>query len=140
MSEKKVKIMFSVSERTKADFKIRLQYDSLTQVKFFNSIMEGYLQKDEDLMKYMNKFKKNNTIQNNEQRIKIEKNIQKAKETKIKFYFCFLCFLDIFFYFYSLFVILNCIVFLKFIHILHQIFIFLKITLHNRIKKFNLRQ
>jgi hypothetical protein len=85
MSEKKVKIMFSVSERTKADFKIRLQYDSLTQVKFFNSIMEGYLQKDEDLMKYMNKFKKNNTIQNNEQRIKIEKNIQKAKETKIKF-------------------------------------------------------
>jgi hypothetical protein len=77
--------MFSVSERTKADFKIRLQYDSLTQVKFFNSIMKGYLQKDEDLMKYMNKFKKNNTIQNNEQRIKIEKNIQKAKETKIKF-------------------------------------------------------
>ena len=85
MSEKKVKIMFSVSERTKADFKIRLQYDSLTQVKFFNSIMDGYLKKDEDLMKYMNKFKKNNTIQNNEQRIKIEKNIQKAKETKIKF-------------------------------------------------------
>ena len=48
MSEKKVKIMFSVSERTKADFKIRLQHDSMTQVKFFNSIMEGYLEKDED--------------------------------------------------------------------------------------------
>lgn len=85
MSEKKVKIMFSVPERTKADFKIRLQHDSMTQVKFFNSIMEGYLEKDEDLMKYMNKFKKNNYIQNNEQRTKIEKNIQKAKETKSKF-------------------------------------------------------
>lgn len=85
MTEKKVKIMFSVSERTKADFKIRLQYDSMTQVKFFNSIMEGYLEKDEDLMRYMNKFKKNNSIQNNEQRTKIEKNIQKAKETKSKF-------------------------------------------------------
>jgi hypothetical protein len=47
--------------------------------------MEGYLDKDEDLMRYMNKFKKNNSIQNNEQRNKIEKNIQKTKEIKSKF-------------------------------------------------------
>ena len=70
MAEKKTKIMFTVSERTKADFKLQLQYDSLTQVKFFRALMEGYINKDPELMVYINKFKKNNSIQNNTQRKK----------------------------------------------------------------------
>ena len=36
MTERKTKIMFAVTERTKADFKLQLQYDSLTQVKIFS--------------------------------------------------------------------------------------------------------
>ena len=58
MTEPKTKIMFTVTERTKADFKLQLQYDSLTQAKFFRSLMEGYVSKDPDLMVYINKFKK----------------------------------------------------------------------------------
>jgi len=85
MTEPKTKIMFTVTERTKADFKLQLQYDSLTQVKFFRSLMEGYINKDPDLMTYINKFKKQNSIQNNEQRKKIMTNIKKATETKQKF-------------------------------------------------------
>jgi len=85
MTEPKTKIMFTVTERTKADFKIQLQYDSLTQVKFFRALMEGYILKDPDLMNYINKFKKENSIQSNEQRNKIMKNMKKSSEIKNKF-------------------------------------------------------
>ena len=85
MTERKTKIMFTVTERTKADFKLQLQYDSLTQVKFFRSIMEGYINKDPDLMTYINRFKKQNSVQNNTQRNKTITNIKKASDTKNKF-------------------------------------------------------
>jgi|TARA_Y100000310_G_scaffold253023_1_gene259812 hypothetical protein len=85
MTERKTKIMFTVTERTKADFKLQLQYDSLTQVKFFRSLMEGYINKDPDLMTYIQKFKKQNSIQNNIQRNKIMTNIKKSNNIKNKF-------------------------------------------------------
>ena len=85
MAEKKTKVMFTVSERTKADFKLQLQYDSLTQVKFFRALMEGYINKDPELMVYINKFKKDNSIQNNPQRKKIVSNIKEASAVKSKF-------------------------------------------------------
>jgi hypothetical protein len=85
VSEKKTKVMFTVSERTKADFKLQLQYDSLTQVKFFRALMEGYINRDPELMVYINKFKKSNSIQNNTQRKKTMTNIKEAKVTKNKF-------------------------------------------------------
>ena len=85
MTEAKTKIMFSVGQRTKADFKLQLQYDSLTQVKFFQSLIEGYISKDPDLMVYINKFKKQNSIQNHVQRTKIMTNIKKANDIKKKF-------------------------------------------------------
>jgi hypothetical protein len=85
MTEPKTKIMFTVTERTKADFKLQLQYDSLTQVKFFRSLMEGYINKDPDLMTYIQKFKKQNSIQNNIQRNKIMTNIKKSNNIKNKF-------------------------------------------------------
>jgi hypothetical protein len=85
MTEKKTKVMFTVSERTKADFKLQLQYDSLTQVKFFRALMEGYINKDPELMVYINKFKKSNSIQNNTQRKKTMTNIKEANAVKTKF-------------------------------------------------------
>ena len=47
--------------------------------------MEGYISKDSDLMIYINKFKKQNSIQNNAQRNRIMTNIKKASEIKNKF-------------------------------------------------------
>lgn len=85
MTDGKTKIMFTVTNRTKADFKLQLQYDSLTQVKFFRSIMEGYINKDPDLMTYIQKFKKQNSVQNNVLRNKIMTNIKKANDIKNKF-------------------------------------------------------
>jgi hypothetical protein len=82
MEDSKKKIIFTVSARQKADFKIRLQYDGLTQAHFFRAVMEGYVGKDENLMAYLNSFKKQNKVQNNQQRSRIDKDIQASKQTK----------------------------------------------------------
>jgi hypothetical protein len=79
------KISFSVSEAEKIEFKIQLQYDNFTQIKFFKAIIKGYLEKDADLYTFINKFKKENRIQSKEQRKKIMKNIKEANEIKSKF-------------------------------------------------------
>ena len=85
MAEKEKKVIFTVAENDKAKFKVQLQYDSLTQVKFFRALMEGYINKDPELMVYINKFKKSNSIQNNTQRKKTMTNIKEAKAVKTKF-------------------------------------------------------
>ena len=85
MTEPKTKVMFTVTKRQKADFKLQLQYDSLTQVKFFRSIMEGYINKDPDLMTYIQRYKGQNSVQNVVLRNKIMTNIKKATDTKNKF-------------------------------------------------------
>ena len=85
MKGDKVKIIFTVEEQVKANFKIQLQYDSLTQAKFFRAIMDGYVNNDPELAQFLNKFKKKNSIQNNVQRKKVITNIKKAEEVKNKF-------------------------------------------------------
>ena len=82
MEESKKKIIFTVLTRQKEDFKVRLQYDGLTQANFFRAVMAGYLEKDEDLMKYLNSFKGKNGIHNIPQRKKVMKGIEEAKKTK----------------------------------------------------------
>jgi hypothetical protein len=47
--------------------------------------MEGYINKDLDLMTYINKFKKQISVQNNAQRNRTITNIKKADDTKNKF-------------------------------------------------------
>ena len=43
MTGGKPKIIFVATDRQKADFKIRLQYDSLTQSQFLRSVIDGYI-------------------------------------------------------------------------------------------------
>jgi hypothetical protein len=85
MSKDRANIMFSVTQQQKIEFKLQLQYDSLTQVKFFRSIVEGYINKDFDLMTYIQKFKGQNSVQNVVSRDRILTNIKKATVTKNKF-------------------------------------------------------
>jgi hydroxylamine reductase (hybrid-cluster protein) len=82
METKNKKIIFTVSERQKEDFKVRLQYDGLTQANFFRAVMSGYLDKDVDMMNFLNTFKDNNGIHNKQQRKKVLKGVQEASQTK----------------------------------------------------------
>lgn len=46
MMDNKVRIVFSCEEQLSARFKIRLQYDKLQQVQFFEKIIQEYLNND----------------------------------------------------------------------------------------------
>ena len=82
METKNKKIIFTVSERQKENFKVRLQYDGLTQANFFRAVMTGYLNKNEDMMNFLNTFKESQGIHNKQQRKKVIKGVEEAKQTK----------------------------------------------------------
>tara|TARA_R110002012_G_C11289290_1_gene571777 strand:- start:45 stop:386 length:342 start_codon:yes stop_codon:yes gene_type:complete len=60
----KKKVVFYDSDKRYAEFKIRLQHDSLTQSHFFRSILTGYLRQDEDIMNFVDKLKTSKNIGN----------------------------------------------------------------------------
>ncbi len=80
--DKSKKIIFSVSENDKAKFKLQLQYDSLTQAQLLRETINGYINKDEDFMKFVARIKINKKTQSKPQMKKVEKNLQQAKQTK----------------------------------------------------------
>jgi hydroxylamine reductase (hybrid-cluster protein) len=82
MEAKNKKIIFTVSERQKEDFKIRLQYDGLTQANFFRAVMSGYLDKETNLMNFLNTFKESSGVHNKQQRKNVLKGVEDAKQTK----------------------------------------------------------
>ena len=60
---KEKKIVFSDTHIRHAQLKVRLDYDGLSQAEFFRSIVTGYLNKDKDLIDYIQSYKSNKGIQ-----------------------------------------------------------------------------
>tara|TARA_B100000282_G_scaffold296345_1_gene277972 strand:- start:1329 stop:1649 length:321 start_codon:yes stop_codon:yes gene_type:complete len=54
------KVVFDDTDIRHAKLKIRLEYDGLSQAEFFRSFITGYLEKDENVMEYIKKYKDNN--------------------------------------------------------------------------------
>ena len=52
----KKKIVFYDSEKRHADFKIRLKVDGISQAQFFRSIVTGYLEQNESILDFIDKF------------------------------------------------------------------------------------
>ena len=50
-------IVFESSTHKHAQLKVRLEYDSLTQAEFFRSLIEGYLNKDTRILKFVEEYK-----------------------------------------------------------------------------------
>ena len=46
------KVVFADTDKRHADLKIRLRYDGLTQLQFFQSILTGYIEKDPRIMEF----------------------------------------------------------------------------------------
>lgn len=67
------KIVIYVTDGSHADFLIKLKYDELSQKKFFELMLESYLNNDKDFMFFINKKmqekiskrRKNNKIKDN---------------------------------------------------------------------------
>tara|TARA_R110000796_G_scaffold109822_1_gene221212 strand:+ start:310 stop:654 length:345 start_codon:yes stop_codon:yes gene_type:complete len=83
--EDRKKMMFWESPKRQADLRVRLQYDGFTQSHFFRAMITGYLEKDDDILKYLDEYKAKHSSQGIGKRKQINKNIQLGKETKNKF-------------------------------------------------------
>tara|TARA_R110002020_G_scaffold398720_2_gene608644 strand:- start:172 stop:510 length:339 start_codon:yes stop_codon:yes gene_type:complete len=50
------KIVFYDTDKRHVELKIRLKHDRLTQAEFFRTLVTGYLDKDEDILSYLDKY------------------------------------------------------------------------------------
>ena len=55
--DKNKRIVFQESTQKHAQLKIRLEYDSLTQAEFFRCLIDGYLNKDSKIIKFIDNYK-----------------------------------------------------------------------------------
>jgi hypothetical protein len=78
----KKKIVFYDSDKRYADLKIRLQHDKLSQARFFRGLMTGYLDKDPDVLNFVDKLKSSEpkTIQNKKRNKQIRELINRGIE------------------------------------------------------------
>jgi len=79
------KIMFYDSDKRHADLKIRLQYDGLKQNEFFRAVMTAYLDKDNDFMKFIDRYREDNEVMDKTKLRKQNKTKKQEKEIKSKF-------------------------------------------------------
>lgn len=79
------KMMFWESPKRQADLRVRLQHDGFTQSHFFRAIITGYLEKDENLLNYLDQYKAKHSSQGISKRKHINKNISAGKDIKNKF-------------------------------------------------------
>lgn len=83
--DKLKKIVFTATEKSHADLKIKLHYDGLTQVTFYRMMMEGYIEEDERILQYVQDWKDKQEVQSKRQRNDIKKEYKSQKEIKEKF-------------------------------------------------------
>ena len=70
---KEKKVIFSDTHIRHAQLRIRLDYDGFSQSEFFRCLVTGYLNKDKDLMQYVERYKQENRIQSKRNLKYIEK-------------------------------------------------------------------
>jgi len=79
------KMMFWESPKRQANLKIRLELDGFTQSHFFRAIITGYLEKDENILKYIDEYKEKNRSQGAAKRRIINRNLDNARKIENEF-------------------------------------------------------
>ncbi len=79
------KVVFYETDKRHADLKVRLRYDGLTQQKFFNSIITGYLEQQEEIVKFIAKLKDQSGIHSKAKRAKSKRMYERRSSTIDKF-------------------------------------------------------
>ena len=83
--EKTKRLVFDDTDSRHAQLKVRLDYDGLTQAEFFRSFITGYLNKDELVINFINKYKEDKKIQSKRNIKIIMKDYEKADALLSKF-------------------------------------------------------
>ena len=83
--KKDKRISFMDTDKRAADLIIRLKHDGLTKTKFVRAILSGYLERNENIISFLDNYKENTGSQS-KNKIKKIKNIEKnEKHQKNKF-------------------------------------------------------
>ena len=78
-------VQFTDNSKRYADLRIRLHYDGLRQGEFFRSLVIGYLERDEDLMKFVAKVQEEISRYSKSKRNKLKKTDAGRKEVIEKY-------------------------------------------------------
>ena len=79
------KIMFYDSSVRQAKFRIRCQYDGFSQSDFFRMMLTGYIENDDLILSYVDKYKQEHSLQGKEKRRKIQSMHEAASSNENKF-------------------------------------------------------
>tara|TARA_R110002020_G_scaffold66563_19_gene175020 strand:- start:4848 stop:5189 length:342 start_codon:yes stop_codon:yes gene_type:complete len=79
------KFMFYDTAKRQIDLKIRCRVDNLNQSMFFRIMMTGYLEHDENIVRFIQDFKKRYQLEGRSYSKKIMKDVEKGTEVKSKF-------------------------------------------------------
>jgi len=80
--EDQKKITFAITDKQHADLRIRIHYDGLSQVKFFQAFLQGYLEGNQLILEYIDQYKEKNEIHSREKRRRTRK-LNKDGEAKL---------------------------------------------------------
>ena len=83
--DKSKRIVFESTTNKHAQLKVRLQYDSMTQAEFFRCLIEGYLNKDERLLEYLQEYRIDNGKDSKRNASYRKKDNKKAEDLLNKF-------------------------------------------------------
>jgi hypothetical protein len=79
----KKKIVFYEIAKNQADLKIKLNYDGLTQSEFFRLMIKGYLEDDDEILKFLERHRTQNKVHSSTKRAKSAA-IRKNQKQEIK--------------------------------------------------------
>ena len=77
--------MFYDTEENLVKLKIRCQFDGFSQSQFFRIMLEGYINNDENILRYIENCKEKYSIQGQQKRNKINSISKKRQEVEKKF-------------------------------------------------------
>ncbi len=78
-------VCFEDIDKVHADLKIRLHYDGLTQGVFFRSLIRGYLEKDKNIIDFVQRLKEEAKLHGSARRNKSYGLIKKGDEVTKRF-------------------------------------------------------
>ena len=79
------KFMFYDTNKRQVDLRIRLKYDGMNQSQFFRAIITGYLEKDEAILDFLDRYKEKYQVQGQGKRTGAKMLIKKGRQIKKEF-------------------------------------------------------
>ena len=79
------RVIIKLPEKSHADFKIRLNYDELTQTSFFRAIAEAYIAQDELIVEFIERHKRRGGFSSEYKRKRVQIDKEERRENIRKF-------------------------------------------------------